>query len=283
MNMPQTKPEMPPRMQILIGRLMLITAILPALAGIDILFTKLIFKHFSQMTGIFLIFFSLVQLPALFRMRKKTAAINAGPIEGMPPEPPSASLFSRPEPQYQYAPLTPGIVLQAYYYKKLNQGIGLFITAIFFALGIEIVFLHRFIPISPEKGLRIFGWAALVLGGLGFFAGIKSLLIPKPVISITDQGVQLGIAGLSGRPFIIPWEAIHNVRLTFIESSEGGKTDALGLQIDPQLKLPGIYSFASMANSGEFTFPLTGLNASPQEVVEQVGKTWRQYSFHSSA
>jgi len=245
------------------------------LAGIDALFTRFLLKHTSPMVGGALLIFGLIQLPWLFKSWRSRGEQSVQdqlmkmgtemPISAAPLAMESSAAFSEQ-----------GMVIARYGYKPLNKIIGLFVTAIFAAVGAELLFVHRFIPARPERGLNIFAWAALLLGIWGIISAIRSLLFPKSIIVVEDKGLTLNIAGFGGQGILIPWSQIRSLKLTRMPSS-GNKLDALGLTLAPSFPLPKLLLFAALANQGEVLIPINTLDQPPAQIYEKIFATWSQY------
>jgi len=290
-NKPQFE-EFGKNIQNFISKVSVVAAILFTLAGLDALFTKIFLKNTSPVVGGILILFGVMQLPMILRMRSKANETATKQFEGMSFGPggigPDGISPERLEqvsaaPPDQYAAPTPGAgtALAKYSYKMSNQIIGLIFTAALFALGLELLFLHIFIAPRPETGLKVFAGAMLLLGGLGFFSSLKSLIFPKPAISVTDQGINLSMLGFSGTGTMIPWSAIKAVRLTSGQS-EGSKNDSLGLKLDPGFPAHGLIAMALKAGGGELVLPIGNLNAPAQTIVSEIDRLWQTYSIHPS-
>jgi len=290
-NKPQF-PEFGKNISNLLSKVSVLAAILFTLAGLDALFTKMFLKNTSPMVGGILILFGVMQLPAILRMRRKANETSTTQFEGMSfgpggigPDGISPERLERVSapPLDQYAAPAPGAgtAIARYTYKMSNQVFGLFITAAFFMAGMELLFLHKFIATPPEHGLRIFAWASLVLGGLGFLSGLKSMLFPKPAISVTDQGISLSMFGFGGTGTVIPWTAIKGVRLTSGQTA-GSKNDSLGLKLDPSFPAHGLVAMALKAGNGELVLPVHNLNAPAQAIVSEIDRLWQTYSIHPS-
>lgn len=291
--MGQNKPQFPEfakSLQGFMSKVSVIIAIVFLLAGLDALLTKIFLKNTSPMVGGILILFGLMQLPAILKMRKKANESAAPMMEGMSfgpggigPGGISAESLGpgRAAPAEPYAYATPGagMALTKYTYKVSSQVFGLFITAAFFMVGMELLFLHKFITTPPEHGLKTFAWVALVLGGLGFLSGLKSLLFPKAAITLTDQGISMSMFGFSGKGTMIPWSAIKGVRLTSGQTA-GSKNDSLGIKLDPSFPAHGLFAMALKAGNGELVLPVGNLNAPAQAIVSQIEELWRTYAIH---
>jgi hypothetical protein len=285
-NKPQME-EFGKTIQVFMSRLLPIVAIVLILAGVDALVTKMVLKNTSPVVGGVLIFFGLMQLPVFLKLRAKTDEITM-PMEGMNFGPPGTS----PHPETPQSPApdmvmtaTPspgagpasGMVLAKFGYKKSSQVVGLFVTAGLFIVGFELIFLHKFYQGPVEGGLKIFAWAALVLGALGFLSGLKNLVIPKPAIILTDQGIGLAMVGFSSGGNMIPWSSVRSVRIAAGPNS-GGKKDSLGIKLDPNFPAHGLLALAIKTGNGELVLPVSGLNGSAQEIVSQVEQLWKSYS-----
>lgn len=181
----------------------------------------------------------------------------------------------RPEPP-DYAP-DQGLVIAQYGYAMLNRVIGLVVTGLLAALGAELLFVHKFIPVQPGKGFQVFGWLALGLGVIGALSAIKGLAWPKPAITVTDQGLAVNIAGFGGKPLLIPWGVIKSIRQTRMQNAGTGRLNALGLTLDPTFPLPAILALARSMNNGELTMPVGSLNETPENICAKVREIRAQY------
>jgi len=253
-----------------------LVAIVLVLAGVDALFTRLVLKHTSPVVGGALLIFGLLQVPALLKVWRSRSDASA-PDRAMSLGTQMPTPTAPPANEFSMTALEHGLVIAQYGYKLANKLIGLFVTASFSAIGLELLFIHRFIPARPEGGLKIFAWASLILGGYGIISGIRSLLFPKPIIVVAEKGLTLNIAGMGRKGMTIPWSAIKSIKLTRMPSSSGGRLDALSLVLDPSFPLPRLFSYAALANKGELVIPMSTLNESPEKIYEKIHAAWSQY------
>jgi len=264
--------------EILTGILVMLgaTGLLMLLLGLDQLFTHLVMKNTPSRYGYYLILAAALDLPLIalvWRRKKMLAAAEA--FTGQE----TLQSFGSPGVSIPAQTLTgsmEGIPIVQYFSSKTSQIIGLVISLIFVALGLGLVFQRQISPPQPAKTV-FFGWLALGLGGFFFLRGIKSLILPKPVISISDQGLSLKYFGKKLK--MIPWNMIKKVELTTFTTSHDTTHPALGLEVDPAFRLPRLMTMLFTPHQ-PLIIRIDSLNAKPQEIVEQVQGAWQNFAEH---
>ncbi len=80
----------------------------------------------------------------------------------------------------------------------------------------------------------VIGLVGLAMTGLG----LKELLVPKPVLATTPDGLGVKVLGPARSLFVIPWNTVHDVR--GVEGSdEGDKVRLLEIEVKDPAALPG--------------------------------------------
>ncbi len=258
----------------LIPAALILSAIVEALAGMDILFTRMVFKNAPALAGYALLAASILDLPVIwfFYQKKSRAAPGAYALqESLREFQPDLSKIDR---AMMEAGQETGAI--SFYYAQLNQVVGMVFFALVAAVGVELVFLHKFIPPQPGKVITA-GWVAMVIGGLLSLSGLKGLLLPKPVLTVSAQGISFTGMFL-GSLKLIPWSAVRKIELTSLSGQRGaGATPALGVLLDESFKLPALMDLANADGGNWAKVPINTLNAKPEAIVEQVRTAWQQY------
>ena len=103
----------------------------------------------------------------------------------------------------------------------------LFMGAIFLSIGVEMVFLHKFIPVQDEFGFKFGGWFFLITGALVAQPGGANLLNPMTLIAVTRKGINIKAKpGPTRQLTMIPWDDISSVDKgeIYMSSGRGGRT-----------------------------------------------------------
>jgi hypothetical protein len=161
---------------------------------------------------------------------------------------------------------------------KLSRLLSVFfllLGGIFFFMGLEMVFLHNFIPINEDAGFKFGGWFCLIAGGLVGFTGVQNFISPMTLISVCRKGISLKAKpGPTRQLTLIGWNDIQDIGEgeIIMHSGKGGRTvhKTVKLVLKPQSALAQSRITDGMVrwNSKEINFDSTYFAADLGQIIK---------------
>ncbi len=114
---------------------------------------------------------------------------------------------------------------------KLSRLLSIFfllLGGVFFFAGMDMLFLHKVIPVSTESGFKFAAWFSFIIGSLVGSSGIQNCISPMTLIKVNHQGVNIkSTPGPTRKLTLISWEAIANIEqgeIVMHSGKGGGRT-----------------------------------------------------------
>jgi len=181
---------------------------------------------------------------------------------------------------YNAESLSQGNALAKYQYRLLPLFVFTFFGLVFFSLGLEISFLHLFMPDDPTIGMRLVGIANMIMGAIFVVAFSLRLIVKNTPIIATDRGLLLDIYTFKVAKFFIPWDAVLNLEFRDVWLPRGGKMKYLIVTVVPHFALPKSKLNLSFLQLGkdQLSMEILGVSADPKRMVDELVSFKQQFS-----
>jgi len=181
---------------------------------------------------------------------------------------------------YSMESLERGMPVAKYQYRLLPLFIFTFFGLVFFSLGLEISFLHWYMPDEPTLGMRLVGVANMIIGAFFVAAFSLRLIVKSTPIIATDRGLLLDIYTFKAAKFFIPWDAVLNLEFRDVWLPRGGKMKYLIVTVGPDFPLPKSKFKLSFLQLGkdQLSLEILAVSADPKKMVEELVSFKQQFS-----
>jgi hypothetical protein len=181
---------------------------------------------------------------------------------------------------YSVESLERGMPVAKYQYRLLPLFIFTFFGLVFFSLGLEISFLHLFMPDDPTIGMRLVGIANMIMGAFFVVAFTLRLIVKNTPVIATDHGLLLDVYTFKAAKFFIPWDAVLNLEFRDVWLPRGGKMKYLIVTVVPHFALPKskfTMKFIQL-QPNQLSLEILAVSADPKKMVDELVNFQRQFS-----